>query len=101
MAAVIIFALTAVSESSIRIRPNSSERLKPVNQTPLDHAHDREDHRVFNPPQVMINRVIDFSVEHKFAVMLLVAVAACAGYWSLHHMPLDAIPDLSDTQVIV
>ena len=49
----------------------------------------------------MINRVIDFSVEHKFAVMLLVAVAACAGYWSMQHMPLDAIPDLSDTQVIV
>ena len=49
----------------------------------------------------MIGRVIDFSVEHKFLVIFLVVVAALGGYWSLHRMPLDAIPDLGDTQVIV
>jgi Cu(I)/Ag(I) efflux system membrane protein CusA/SilA len=32
---------------------------------------------------------------------MLVAVAVLAGWWSMNHMPLDAIPDLSDTQVIV
>ena len=49
----------------------------------------------------MINRIIDFSVENKFIVFALVAVACIAGWWSMKHMTLDAIPDLSDTQVII
>ena len=49
----------------------------------------------------MIDRVVDFSVRHKVVVILLVAVAAIAGWWSMKALPLDAIPDLSDTQVIV
>ena len=49
----------------------------------------------------MINRIIDFSIENK-AIILLVVVAAClAGWWSMKNLPLDAIPDLSDTQVII
>ncbi len=49
----------------------------------------------------MINRIIEFSGRNKFLVFLLVAAAAAAGWWSMRNMPLDAIPDLSDTQVIV
>jgi len=49
----------------------------------------------------MIDRVIDFSVRNHFFVFLLVVAAAWAGWWLLRHAPLDAIPDLSDTQVIV
>jgi copper/silver efflux system protein len=49
----------------------------------------------------VIDRVIDFSATNKLVVFLLTAVAALAGWWSLQHVPLDAIPDLSDTQVIV
>jgi len=49
----------------------------------------------------MINRIIDFSVNNKFIVFALVAVACIAGWWSMKHVALDAIPDLSDTQVIV
>jgi len=49
----------------------------------------------------MINRIIDFSAKNKFIVFLLVAAAGIMGWWSLQHVPLDAIPDLSDTQVIV
>jgi Cu(I)/Ag(I) efflux system membrane protein CusA/SilA len=49
----------------------------------------------------MIHRVIDFSVKNKFLVLLLVGAAALAGAWSLRRVPLDALPDLSDTQVIV
>ena len=49
----------------------------------------------------MINRIIDFSVEHRFVVFLLVAAACIAGWWSMQRLALDAIPDLSDTQVIV
>jgi len=49
----------------------------------------------------MILRLIDFSVRNKFLVLLLVGAAAIAGAMSLRGMPLDAIPDLSDTQVII
>jgi Cu(I)/Ag(I) efflux system membrane protein CusA/SilA len=49
----------------------------------------------------MINRIIDFSVENKFFIFALAAAACIAGWWSMRHVSLDAIPDLSDTQVIV
>src|SRR6185503_14316927 len=49
----------------------------------------------------MIERIIDFSVRNKFLVLLLVAAAALTGVHALKNVPLDAIPDLGDTQVIV
>jgi Cu(I)/Ag(I) efflux system membrane protein CusA/SilA len=49
----------------------------------------------------MINRIIDFSVNNKFIIFALVAVGCVAGWWSMKHLALDAIPDISDTQVIV
>ena len=49
----------------------------------------------------MIDRVIDFSSRNQFIVFILVAAAAIAGLWSMYHLPLDAIPDLSETQVII
>jgi len=49
----------------------------------------------------MINRIIEFSAKNKFIVFLLVAAAGIMGWWSMTQVPLDAIPDLSDTQVII
>jgi Cu(I)/Ag(I) efflux system membrane protein CusA/SilA len=49
----------------------------------------------------MINRIIDFSVNNRTFVLILIAVACIAGFWSMKRLPLDAIPDLSDTQVII
>ena len=49
----------------------------------------------------MINRIIDFSVHNKVIVFILVAAACLMGWWSMQHLTLDAIPDLSDTQVII
>ncbi len=49
----------------------------------------------------MIDRIIEFSARNRFFVILLAAAAALAGWWSMKTVPLDAIPDLSDTQVIV
>ena len=49
----------------------------------------------------MINRIIEFSAKNQFVVFLFVGVAVLAGWWSLKSVPLDAIPDLSDTQVIM
>ncbi|WP_366515505.1 CusA/CzcA family heavy metal efflux RND transporter [Nitrosomonas sp.] len=49
----------------------------------------------------IINAIINGSLNHRFIVLLAVIVLASAGIWSFKHMPLDAIPDLSDVQVIV
>ncbi len=49
----------------------------------------------------MIDRIIEISAHNRFLVFLAVAAAAMAGWWSMQTIPLDAIPDLSDTQVIV
>jgi Cu(I)/Ag(I) efflux system membrane protein CusA/SilA len=49
----------------------------------------------------LINRIIDFSVRHKLAVLTVIAVACIAGWWAMVTVPVDAIPDLSDTQVII
>ncbi len=49
----------------------------------------------------MISRVIDFCARNRLIVLTLVAVAAIYGWWSMNNVALDAIPDLSDTQVIV
>lgn len=49
----------------------------------------------------MIDRIIEFSGRNRLIVLLVVAAATMAGWWSMRHIPLDAIPDLSDTQVIV
>src|SRR3974377_1202101 len=49
----------------------------------------------------MINGIIEFSGRNRAIVFILVAFAVAAGVWSLRNIPLDAIPDLSDTQVIV
>jgi len=49
----------------------------------------------------MIDRIIDFSVNNKVLVIAAVAALCLAGVWSIQNMSLDAIPDLSDTQVII
>jgi hypothetical protein len=49
----------------------------------------------------MINRVISFSVRNKFLVFALVGMACLWGAWAMMHLPLDATPDLSETQVII
>src|SRR4030095_11158120 len=50
---------------------------------------------------MIIDRIIEFSAQNKFIVFVLVAVAVAAGWWSMRTLALDAIPDLSETQVIV
>ena len=49
----------------------------------------------------MIDSIIEFSARNKFVVFVVVLAAVVTGWWSMVHLPLDAIPDLSDTQVIV
>jgi Cu(I)/Ag(I) efflux system membrane protein CusA/SilA len=49
----------------------------------------------------MIQRVIEFSLDNKFLVALMALFIALGGYYALRRTPLDAIPDLSDVQVII
>jgi Cu(I)/Ag(I) efflux system membrane protein CusA/SilA len=49
----------------------------------------------------MLQRVIDFSLKNKFIVLLATVAAVLGGVYAVSHIPLDAIPDLSDTQVII
>lgn len=49
----------------------------------------------------MINRIIEFSLRNRFLVIAGYLLLAGWGYWALVHTPIDAIPDLSDNQVIV
>lgn len=49
----------------------------------------------------MISRLISLSLSNRLMVLIAALILAVAGIWSYRHMPLDAIPDLSDVQVIV
>ena len=51
--------------------------------------------------QPLIERVIAASARNKFLVSILVLFALAGGVWALRRTPLDAIPDLSDVQVII
>jgi Cu(I)/Ag(I) efflux system membrane protein CusA/SilA len=49
----------------------------------------------------MLSRVIDVCARNRFLVFTAVLLLTLAGIWSLQHVPLDALPDISDVQVIV
>src|SRR5437763_7247159 len=49
----------------------------------------------------LVNRVIEASARNKFLVFIFAIFGVAAGVYGLIHTPLDAIPDLSDVQVIV
>src|ERR1019366_1768047 len=49
----------------------------------------------------MINRLIEFSLKNRFFILLGYALLVVWGYWALLRTPIDAIPDLSENQVIV
>jgi len=49
----------------------------------------------------MITRLIDASLENRFMVLIFAAALVAIGLWSVKNTPLDAIPDLSDVQVII
>jgi copper/silver efflux system protein len=51
--------------------------------------------------ETFIERIIEASAQNKFLVSVFTIFAVAAGFYGLKHTPLDAIPDLSDVQVIV
>lgn len=49
----------------------------------------------------MIAHIISWSINNRFMVLLLALILTGVGIWSVKNTPLDAIPDLSDVQVII
>jgi Cu(I)/Ag(I) efflux system membrane protein CusA/SilA len=49
----------------------------------------------------MIERIIEGSARNRFLIFLMVIFLSAMGVWALKNTPLDAVPDLSDVQVIV
>src|ERR1700683_2761125 len=49
----------------------------------------------------MIERLIEYSIRNRFRLMLIAAVLAVWGVYAVLRTPVDAIPDLSENQVIV
>src|ERR1700734_926967 len=49
----------------------------------------------------MLSRIIEVCARNRFLVFTTVLLLTLAGIWSLQHIPLDALPDISDVQVIV
>ena len=49
----------------------------------------------------MIEKIIEFSARNKYIVIIFVAAAVIVAIYCVRNIPLDAIPDLSDTQVII
>ena len=49
----------------------------------------------------MISRIIEWCAHNRFLVFTGVALLVVAGIWSVGHIPLDALPDISDVQVII
>jgi Cu(I)/Ag(I) efflux system membrane protein CusA/SilA len=49
----------------------------------------------------MLSRIIEVCARNRFLVFTAVLLLTLTGIWSLQHVPLDALPDISDVQVIV
>ncbi len=49
----------------------------------------------------MVNAIIEYCARNRFIVFLLVLSFSAVGLWAMWHTPIDALPDISDTQVIV
>ncbi len=49
----------------------------------------------------MIERIVDWSATHRLAVIAIFLIISAVGVWSIYTTPVDAIPDLSENQVIL
>ena len=59
------------------------------------------DHLSLDPTKSGVAKIIEWSVKNQLLVMVTMVALLVAGWIAVKNMPLDAIPDLSDTQVII
>lgn len=60
-----------------------------------------DDHLAHDPTQSFVARVIEWSVSNQLLIFVMMAALLVAGWLAIKKTPLDAIPDMSDTQVII
>jgi copper/silver efflux system protein len=49
----------------------------------------------------VIDRIIEFSIRYRWAVIAAAGALALAGIYAVYHTPMDAVPDVSENQIIV
>ncbi|HBN15618.1 MAG TPA: hypothetical protein DD407_11320, partial [Pseudohongiella sp.] len=49
----------------------------------------------------MIDAIVRFSVERRYLMLSLILVLIGAGVWSFQRLPIDAVPDITNVQVII
>src|SRR5688572_14103573 len=47
----------------------------------------------------MLERILKFSIHHRYLVIMLTVVVAALGIWSFKRLPIDAVPDITNNQV--
>ncbi len=47
----------------------------------------------------MLNKLLDFSIKHRFLVLLATLAVAALGVWNFNRLPIDAVPDITNVQV--
>ncbi|MAZ76758.1 MAG: CusA/CzcA family heavy metal efflux RND transporter [Micavibrio sp.] len=62
---------------------------------------DTNQHLSHDPTQSFVAKVIDWSVHNQLLIGMMMIALLVAGTMAIKKMPLDAIPDMSDTQVII
>lgn len=67
----------------------------------MNGEHGTRDGRPNGSRVRLLDRVIEWSIAHKWVVLATTIVLSLAGTWAMIRTPVDAIPDLSDIQVIV
>src|SRR6202171_4389634 len=68
---------------------------------PQGEGRDVRDHRYRAGCEQMIANLIRWSIHNRFLVLLATVMVSAWGIWAMLRTPLDAIPDLSDVQVII
>ena len=49
--------------------------------------------------RTVLERIVRFSIERRWAVVAVTAAVAALGTYSLGHLPIDAVPDITNVQV--
>ncbi len=71
------------------------------NNQDLDNENGHEQHLSHDPTKSFVAKVIEWSANNQLLISMMMVALLVAGVLAIQKMPLDAIPDMSDTQVII
>ena len=49
----------------------------------------------------MLDKIVNFSIQRRTLVVLLVLIVAAIGVWNFNKLPIDAVPDITNVQVMI